>query len=98
MSVNQGGGLKFIPLMPEPIVKQDGTEKNDCERNAAKRFVSKFRQDHPHLKVIVTEDSLSSNAPHIETLEEHRMHYILGVKEGDHQYCSALLLHAPNES
>jgi len=72
--------------MPEPIVKQDGTEKNDCERNAAKRFVSKFRQDHPHLKVIVTEDSLSSNAPHIETLEEHRMHYILGVKEGDHAF------------
>src|SRR5499426_3021391 len=73
-----------IPLMPEPIVKQDGTEKNDCERNAAKRFVTKFRQDHPHLKVIVTEDSLSSNAPHIETLQEHAMHYILGVKEGDH--------------
>ena len=59
---------EVIPLMPEPIVKQDGTEKNDCERNAAKRFVTKFRQDHPHLKVIVTEDSLSSNAPHIETL------------------------------
>ena len=77
---------EVIPLMPEPIVKQDGTEKNDCERNAAKRFVSKFRQDHPHLKVIVTEDSLSSNAPHIETLQEHHMHYILGVKEGDHAF------------
>src|SRR5215468_4407264 len=75
-----------IPLMPEPIVKQDGTEKNDCERNAAKRFVTKFRQDHPHLKVIVTEDSLSSNAPHIETLQEHNMRYILGVKEGDHTF------------
>src|SRR5437870_2132606 len=24
-----------IPLMPEPIVTQDGTDKNDCERNAA---------------------------------------------------------------
>src|SRR5215475_8364878 len=58
---------EVIPLMPEPIVKQDGSEKNDCERNAAKRFVTKFRRDHPHLKVIVTEDSLSSNAPHIET-------------------------------
>ena len=23
---------EVIPLMPEPIVKQDGTEKNDCER------------------------------------------------------------------
>lgn len=75
-----------IPLMPEPIVKQDGTEKNDCERNAAKRFVTKFRRDHPHLKVIVTEDSLSSNAPHIATLHAHDMRYILGVKAGDHAF------------
>jgi hypothetical protein len=77
---------EVIPLMPEPIVKQDGTDKNDCERNAAKRFVAKLRQDHPHLKFIVTEDSLSSNAPHIETLQDHDLHYILGVKEGDHTY------------
>src|SRR6266404_5241524 len=75
-----------IPLMPEPIIKQDGTEKNDCERNAAKRFIAKLRQDHPHLKFIITEDSLSSNAPHIETLHDHGCHYILGVKEGDHAY------------
>jgi DDE family transposase len=77
---------EVIPLMPEPIIKQDGTEKNDCERNAAKRFMVKLRQDHPHLKVIVTEDSLSSNAPHIEGLQDHHLHYILGVKEGDHAY------------
>jgi hypothetical protein len=75
-----------IPLMPEPIVKQDGTGKNDCERNAAKRFIAKLRKDHPHLKFIVTEDSLSSNAPHIETLHAHGLHYILGVKDGDHAY------------
>ena len=77
---------EVIPLMPEPIVRHDGTDKNDCERNAAKRFVAKLRQDHPHLKFIVTEDSLSSNAPHIETLHAHGLHYILGVKEGDHTY------------
>jgi len=77
---------EVIPLMPEPIVKQDGTAKNDCERNAAKRFVAKLRQDHPHLKFIVTEDSLSSNAPHIETLQDHELHYILGIKEGDHAF------------
>jgi hypothetical protein len=77
---------EVIPLMPEPIIKQDGTEKNDCERNAAKRFITKLRQDHPHLKFIVTEDSLSSNAPHIEILHDHGCHYILGVKEGDHAY------------
>jgi hypothetical protein len=75
-----------IPLMPEPIVKQDGTAKNDCERNAAKRFITKLRQDHPHLKFIITEDALSSNAPHIETLHDYGCHYILGVKKGDHAY------------
>jgi hypothetical protein len=77
---------EVIPLMPEPIIKQDGTAKNDCERKAAKRFLAKVRQDHPHLKFIVTEDSLSANAPHIETLHDHGLPYSLGVKEGDHAY------------
>ena len=75
-----------IPLMPEPIGTHDGTDKNDGERNAAKRFIVKLRQDHPHLKFIVTDDSLSSNAPHIETLQNHALHFILGVKEGDHTF------------
>src|SRR4029453_10548327 len=77
---------EVIPLMPEPIIKQDGTAKNDCERKAAKRFLAKVRQDHPHLKFIVTEDSLSAIAPHIETLHDHGLPYSLGVKEGDHAY------------
>ena len=73
-----------IPLMPEPIVRHDGTAKNECERNAAKRFVAKLRQDHPHLTCIITEDSLSANAPHIETLHTYGLHDILGGKAGDH--------------
>jgi hypothetical protein len=75
-----------MPLMPEPIGQDDGTDKNACERHAAKRFVAKLRQDHPHCKCIVTEDRLSSNAPHSETLHAHGLHYILGVKEGDHAF------------
>ena len=71
-----------MPLLPEPIVTQDGTDKNDGERNAAKRFVAKLRQDHPPLQFLITEDSLSSHAPHIETLHAHDLHSILGVKEG----------------
>jgi hypothetical protein len=77
---------EVIPLMPEPIVQQDGTAKNDGERNAAKRVLVTLRQDHPHLHFIVTEDSLRANAPHIETLHEHGCHSILGVQEGDHAY------------
>jgi hypothetical protein len=75
---------EVLPLMPAPIVTQDGTSKNDGERHAAKRFIAKLRQDHPHLKFIVTADRLSANAPHLETLPDHGLHYILGVTEGDH--------------
>jgi hypothetical protein len=75
-----------MPLMPEPIVQQDGTGKNECERHAAKRFITTLRQDHPHLTFIITEDALSANAPPIETLHDYGCHYILGVKAGDHAY------------
>lgn len=77
---------EVIPLAPEPIIKQDGETKNDCERNAAKRFFEQLRQDHPHLPLIIIEDALSSNAPHIRELKRHNLHYILGVKEGDHAF------------
>jgi hypothetical protein len=73
-----------MPLMPEPLVKQDGTEKHECEREAAKRWSVKRRQDHPHRKLIVTEDSLRANAPHIPVLHDHHVHDIVGVTEGDH--------------
>jgi hypothetical protein len=69
--------------MPKPIMNRDGTDNNDCERKAAQRFVAMVRQDHPHLKCIVTEDSPRSNAPHIEPLQDYNLHYILGVREGD---------------
>ena len=68
------------------MMKHDGTDNNACERHAAKRFIAKLRQDHPHLKCIVTEDSLSAHAPHIAVLQDHDLHDILGVKEGDHAY------------
>jgi hypothetical protein len=77
---------EVIPVAPEPIIKQDGETKNDCERNAAKRFLANFRKDHPHLKVTILEDALSANAPHIHELIRHDMHYVLGVKEGDHKF------------
>ena len=68
-----------IPLAPEPIINDDGHTKNDCERNATRRWLQQFRRDHPHLPVIVVEDALSSNAPHLDDLSAARVHYIIGV-------------------
>lgn len=77
---------EVIPVCPEPIIKQDGETKNDCERNAGKRFFEQLRKDHPDLPFIVIEDALSANAPHIKELNRHNLRYILGVKPGDHKF------------
>lgn len=75
-----------IPFAPEPIVKGDGDTKNDCERNAAKRLLSDLRREHPHLKILIVEDGLGSNYPHLSLIDSLNMSYIIGVKPGDHKY------------
>lgn len=85
---------EVIPLAPEPIQKQDGSSKNDCERNAAKRLLRKIRQEHPRLGLIVVEDGLASNGPHVRELLAQRMHFILGVKPGDHPFLFERLMEA----
>lgn len=75
-----------LPLCPEPILNQDGSTKNDCERNACKRFLENFRREHPHLNAILTGDGLTSNAPYIRMIETFRLKYILGAKPGDHEF------------
>lgn len=75
-----------IPLCPENIQNGDGSSKNDCERNAAKRFIENFKREHPHLKVVILGDGINSNAPYIRLLEGHKMKYLLGAKPGDHQF------------
>ncbi len=73
-----------IPLMPEPIVNQDGMDKNDCEINAAKRFVTQFRTDHPKLDSVIVADSLFSTSPFIEACNESKVGYIFVADEGNH--------------
>ena len=76
---------QVIPLAPEAIKNTDGTTKQDCETNAAKRAVKRIRRDHPKLRIIIVADSLHSKQPFIEELQRLGMRYILVVKETDHK-------------
>lgn len=87
-----------IPLAPEPIIKGDGDTKNDCERNASKRLLQDLRREHPHLKVLIVEDSLASNYPHLSLLDNLKMDYIIGVKPGDHAYLFDWIRHLPAQT
>jgi len=59
-----------LPLFPEAITRQDGENKNDCERNASKRLLPAEQKDFSKLKIIIVEDALASNAPHIRLIKE----------------------------
>jgi hypothetical protein len=91
------GRHEVIPLCPEPIIRQDGSAKNDCERNATRRLLGHIRREHPHLGFIAVEDGLSSNGPHIKDLISHDMHFILGVKPGDHPFLFGKVFEAVDE-
>lgn len=72
---------EVISFCPEPIRKQDGQKKNDCEFNAFKRFIDDFKREHPKLRVIFLLDALYANTPLVRLLNEYDYPYIISVKE-----------------
>ncbi len=74
-----------LPLFHEPIKKGDGDTKNDCESNASKRLLPALKKGFPRLKMIIVEDSLSGNGPHIKVLREQGFSHITRVKYGSNK-------------
>ncbi len=69
-----------FPLFHEPITRQDGTTKNDCEHNASKRLIPALKKGFPRLKMILLQDALSCNGPHINLLKEQGFSFIFTAK------------------
>ena len=89
--VLQGGIMhprcsEVIPFMPEQISNSDGTTKQDCEMNAAKRMITKVREAFPQLGLIMGGDALFSKQPIIKDVLALRMHYLFAAKPTDHKY------------
>lgn len=80
-----------LPFAPEPIMKSDGSNKNDCEHNASKRLYANVRREHPNMKFIVVQDALASNAPHLAVLKTFDMRYTIGIKPGSNTYLFDLI-------
>jgi hypothetical protein len=77
---------EIIPFMPEQIVNSDGMTKQDCEMNAAKRYISKLKKDFPRLGFLIGGDSLFSKQPIIKDVLTADMHYLFAAKPDDHKY------------
>lgn len=78
---------QVIPVMPEPIANSaKGFQKQDCEVNAAKRFIIHLKNDHPRLDMMIVGDGLFSKAPMVNCVLEQQMHFLFVAKPDDHQY------------
>jgi len=76
---------EVFPLDFEPVLRADGAQKNDCERTAAKRLCDDLQRRYPQLKMLLVEDALYANAPHIRQLQSYGWSYVLNVKADSHK-------------
>jgi hypothetical protein len=76
---------QVISLVPEYIVPQDGHDKQDCERQAAKRWVRHNAGLFKAKGVTLLGDDLYSNQPLCQLILAHNFNFIFVCKPDSHQ-------------
>lgn len=82
----QPGNETVISLEPEFIVPQDGHEKQDCEIQAAKRWIEKWGDFYAKRGVTILGDDLFSRDPLCQALKGKGLHLILVCKPDSHTF------------
>ena len=86
------GNTAVLPVAPEMITNADGagegenSKKQDCERNAAKRWLSKHAQEYAWLSPTLLGDDLFSNYPFCREVLEKGYSFIFTCKEDSHPW------------
>lgn len=77
---------QVLPLPPEFIVPQDGQEKQDCERRAAKRWLEQHHGHFPAQSVTYLGDDLYANHPMCQLVSEtYQQFFIFVCKPDSHE-------------
>ncbi len=79
------GHKQVLPLPPEFIAPQDGAEKQDCERNAAKRWLARLGPGFAHLRPIYLGDDLFACQPIAAAIHAAGGNFILTCKPSSHK-------------
>lgn len=71
----------------EPIVNTDGHTKNDCERGAIARLLTRFEQHYSERRIVGTFDALYACAPVVERIDKNpNWEYVMNVKPGSQKH------------
>jgi hypothetical protein len=84
-SVVAPGHTQVLPLPPEFIVPQDGAEKQDCERAAAKRWLARHAVALARFRPVYLGDDLYACQPIAQAIRDTGGNFILTCKPGSHQ-------------
>lgn len=83
-SVVAPGHQQVLPLPPEFIIPQDGAQKQDCERNAVKRWLAKHGPAMAPYRPIYLGDDLFSCQPVAAAIQAAGGNFILTCKPSSH--------------
>jgi hypothetical protein len=75
----KSGQAQVLPLPPEFITPQDGSEKQDCERAAAKRWLAQHHRHFSEHSVTYLGDDLYANQPLCQLIAETYRQFFLFV-------------------
>lgn len=75
-----------IPMAPEPIIMQEGVGANDCELNAAKRYLHRLKDEHPGLRFLIGGDTLYSSIPILTLIKSFQWSFITSIKPSSHKH------------
>ena len=78
------GQSAVLPLEPEFILPQDGSEKQDCEQQAVKRWLARNAAHFAPWRVTILTDDLHSRQPFCALLLQHECNFILTCKSDSH--------------
>ena len=84
-SVVAPGHTQVLPLPPEFIAPQDGAEKQDCERAAAKRWLARHAVAVARFRPVYLGDDLYACQPIAQAIRDTGGNFILTCKPGSHQ-------------
>jgi hypothetical protein len=79
------GHQQVLPLPPEFIAPQDGAEKQDCERNATKRWLTRHGPAVAYLRPVFLGDDLFACQPIAEAIRQAGGNFILTCKPSSHK-------------
>ena len=83
------GHSQVVPLRPEFIVPQDGQTKQDCEINAAKRWLCAHATRYATGNDTLLGDDLYAHQPFCRQVLLHGFHFIFTCKPASHTHLSS---------